>query len=53
MILGMARTGSHSQTFPMAMADVLGAIFKMLAGYDGGTNLQVLAMERGVMNSTI
>jgi tripartite-type tricarboxylate transporter receptor subunit TctC len=52
VILGVAGAGSNSQTFPMAMADVLGANFKMVAGYDGGANLRVLAMERGELQAS-
>ncbi|MBX9759964.1 MAG: hypothetical protein K2Y29_14395 [Beijerinckiaceae bacterium] len=49
VVVGSEGIGSNSQTFPLAMNDVLGAKFKIIPGYQG-TQLRAAAMERGELH---
>ena len=48
-IVGSEGIGSNSQTFPMAMNELLGMKFKIIPGYRG-TQLRSAAMERGELH---
>ena len=48
-VVGSEGIGSNSQTFPLAMNDVLGMKFKIIPGYQG-TQLRAAAMERGELH---
>jgi tripartite-type tricarboxylate transporter receptor subunit TctC len=48
-VIGSEGIGSNSQTFPLAMNDVLGMTFKIIPGYQG-TQLRSAAMERGELH---
>lgn len=52
LIVGTAGIGSNSQTFPMAMNDVLHAKFKFVTGYQGSATLRTTAMESGELQAT-
>lgn len=49
VVVGSEGIGSNSQTFPLAMNDVLGMKFKIIPGYQG-TQLRSAAMERGELH---
>ena len=52
VIIGSAGPGSNSQTFPLAMNNVLGMKFKVIPGYQGGAQIRTTAMERGELQGT-
>jgi tripartite-type tricarboxylate transporter receptor subunit TctC len=52
VIIGSAGPGSNSQTFPLAMNNVLGMRFKVIPGYQGGAQIRTTAMERGELQGT-
>jgi tripartite-type tricarboxylate transporter receptor subunit TctC len=52
LIVGTAGIGSNSQTFPMAMNEVLNAKFKFVTGYQGSATLRTTAMESGELQAT-
>lgn len=52
VIIGSAGPGSNSQTFPLAMNNVLGMKFRVIPGYHGGAQIRTTAMERGELQGT-
>lgn len=52
VIIGTDGTGSNSQTFPMAMNDILHTQFDLVSGYTGSASLRTMAMERGEIQGT-
>ena len=52
LIVGTAGIGSNSQTFPMAMNEVLHSKFQFVQGYQGSATLRTTAMESGELQAT-